>query len=75
MDTALGLIGLLAYAAAIIGLAAGVTWLVVKISPSEKPAKPEPATDDADETASDQAGETRERRRGHPQRRFPSRCR
>jgi hypothetical protein len=47
MDTALGLIGLLLYAAAIIGLAAGVTWLVVKISPSEKPAKPEPATDDA----------------------------
>jgi hypothetical protein len=49
METVLGLIGLVAYAAGIIGLAAGVTWIVVKVSPSEKPKKPEPepATDDA----------------------------
>ena len=47
METVLGLIGLLVYAAAIIGLAAAVTWLVVKVSPSEKPEKPKPAADDA----------------------------
>ena len=40
MDEALGLLGLIAFAAAVIGLAAGVTWLVVKLSPAEKPAKP-----------------------------------
>ena len=44
MATVLGLIGMLVYAASIIGLAAGVTWLVVKVSPSEKP---KPAADDA----------------------------
>jgi hypothetical protein len=41
MDTALGLIGILAFAASVIGLAAAVTWLVVKISPAEKPDKPD----------------------------------
>ncbi len=45
MGTALGLLGMLVYAACIIGLAAAVTWIVVKVSPSEKPEKP--ATDDA----------------------------
>jgi hypothetical protein len=45
METVLGLLGMIAYAACIIGLAAGVTWIVVKVSPSEKPEKP--ATDDA----------------------------
>jgi hypothetical protein len=40
MDTALGLLGMLVYAACIIGLAAGITWIVVKVSPSEKPKKP-----------------------------------
>jgi hypothetical protein len=45
MDTVLGLLGMIVYAASIIGLAAGVTWLVVKVSPSEKPKKP--AADDA----------------------------
>ena len=40
MDVALGLLGLLVFAAAVIGLAAGVTWIVVKVSPAEKPAKP-----------------------------------
>ncbi len=40
MDTILGLLGMLAYGACIIGLAAGVTWLVVKVSPAEKPQRP-----------------------------------
>jgi hypothetical protein len=35
MDTVLGLIGLTVYIVAIIGLAAAVTWAVVKISPSK----------------------------------------
>jgi hypothetical protein len=43
METALGLIGLVLFAAAVIALAAAVTWVVVKISPSEKPDKPKPA--------------------------------
>jgi hypothetical protein len=45
METILGLFGMLVYAACIIGLAAGITWIVVKVSPSEKPEKP--ATDEA----------------------------
>ena len=35
MDTVLGLIGLTVYIVAIIGLAAAVTWGVVKVSPSK----------------------------------------
>ncbi len=35
MDTVLGLLGLLVYMVIIIGLAAGVTWIVVKLSPSK----------------------------------------
>ncbi len=35
MDTALGLLGLVAYIVFIVGLAASVTWLVVKLSPSK----------------------------------------
>jgi hypothetical protein len=35
MHTALGLLGLLIYIIGIISLAAGVTWLVVKLSPSK----------------------------------------
>jgi hypothetical protein len=35
MDTVLGLIGLVLYIVAIISLAAGVTWIVVKLSPSK----------------------------------------
>jgi hypothetical protein len=34
MGTALGLVGLAIFIPAVIGLAAGVTWLIVKISPS-----------------------------------------
>jgi hypothetical protein len=40
MSTALGLLAFVAYMAAIVGLAAGVTLLVVRFSPSKKP-KPE----------------------------------
>ena len=35
MDTVLGLIGLVIYIAFIVSLAAGVTWIVVKLSPSK----------------------------------------
>jgi hypothetical protein len=42
MMTVLGLIGILAFCAAVIALAAAVTWLVVKLSPSKK-AKATPA--------------------------------
>jgi hypothetical protein len=35
MDTVLGLLGLVVYIAFILGLAAGVTWIVVKLSPSK----------------------------------------
>ncbi|HYY63880.1 MAG TPA: hypothetical protein VE688_04650 [Gaiellaceae bacterium] len=33
MDTALGLIGLVAFIVAVIALASGITWIVVKFSP------------------------------------------
>ncbi len=35
MDTVLGLIGMAIYMVIVIGLAAGITWLVVKLSPSK----------------------------------------
>ncbi len=35
MDTVLGLLGLLVYIAVIVGFACGVTWVVVKLSPSQ----------------------------------------
>ena len=35
MDTVLGLLGLVAYMAVIVALACGVTWVVVKLSPSQ----------------------------------------
>ena len=41
MDTVLGLIGIIVFAACVIALAAAVTWVVVKVSPAEKPDKPE----------------------------------
>jgi len=40
MDEALGVIGLILFVAAIIALAAGMTWAVIKISPSrDRPKK------------------------------------
>ena len=35
MDTVLGLLGLLVYIVGILGIASGVTWVVVKLSPSK----------------------------------------
>jgi len=40
MATALGLIGLVAFIVSVIALAAGITWLVVKISPKKENAEP-----------------------------------
>ncbi|HMI99320.1 MAG TPA: hypothetical protein VK488_05760 [Gaiellaceae bacterium] len=43
MATVLGLFGFIVFCTAVISLAAGVTWLVVKIFPSgSKKKKPEP---------------------------------
>jgi hypothetical protein len=39
MATALGLIGLVAFIVSVIALAAGITWLVVKISPQREKAE------------------------------------
>jgi hypothetical protein len=39
MASALGLLGLLAFIVSVIALAAGITWLVVKISPQRKDAE------------------------------------
>jgi hypothetical protein len=36
----LGLLGFVVYIACIISLAAGITWLVVKYSPSKRPGEP-----------------------------------
>jgi hypothetical protein len=45
VNTVLGLIGIVAFIAGVIGLAAGVTWVVVKLSPApgRKKKTPEPA--------------------------------
>ena len=50
MDTVLGLIGLTFYIVVIVGLAAAVTWVVVKLSPSKSPeaaGSPAEAAEDA----------------------------
>jgi hypothetical protein len=47
MMPVLGLVGILVFCVCVIALAAGVTWLVVKLSPS-KSAKPTPAEPTAD---------------------------
>jgi hypothetical protein len=46
MDTVLGIVGIIVYAAAVIALASGVTWLVVKVSPAEKPKPDQPTPAD-----------------------------
>ncbi len=43
MQSALGLIGFVVYIAVIVAAAAGVTWLVVKLSPAKKPDNVPPA--------------------------------
>jgi hypothetical protein len=40
MATVLGLIGLVVFIVCVIALAAAVTWLVVKVSPTKKDAEP-----------------------------------
>jgi hypothetical protein len=47
MDQVLGLIAITFFAAGVIGLSAGVTWLVVKILPAEKDEKPKPEAAEA----------------------------
>jgi hypothetical protein len=42
LENVLGLIGMALFIVATISLAAGVTWLVVKITPSGPKKKPEP---------------------------------
>jgi hypothetical protein len=37
MSTALGLIAFVVFIVTVVGVAAGVTWLVVRLSPSKKP--------------------------------------
>jgi hypothetical protein len=37
MSTVLGLLGFIVYMAVIVGMAAGITMLVVKFSPAKKP--------------------------------------
>ena len=37
METALGLLGIAAWIVAVTALAAAVTWVVVRVSPGEKP--------------------------------------
>ncbi len=42
MSIALGLIAMAGFIVGIVGLAAGVTWTVVRLSPAEKPSAPKP---------------------------------
>ena len=37
MQSALGLVGFVVYIAVIVAVAAGVTWLVVRLTPAKKP--------------------------------------
>lgn len=37
MKDALGLLAFVLYCAAVIGVAAGITWVVVRLSPAKKP--------------------------------------
>jgi hypothetical protein len=39
MDTVLGLLGIVVWIVLVIAIAAGVTWLVVKVTPGEKAEK------------------------------------
>jgi len=43
MSTVLGLLAFLVFIVAIVGVAAGITWVVVRLSPSKKPEAPPPA--------------------------------
>ena len=41
MDTVLGLLGIVVWIVIVIALAAAVTWVVVRLTPGEKPSEPE----------------------------------
>ena len=41
MDNVLGLLAFVVYIAAIISVAAGVTWFVVRVTPTKKPPTPD----------------------------------
>jgi hypothetical protein len=41
METVLGLLGMVVWIVGVMALAAGITYLVIKLSPGEKPKKPE----------------------------------
>jgi hypothetical protein len=45
METALGLIGIFFWIIGVMALAAGITWGVIKLTPTEKPAPTPPAED------------------------------
>ena len=47
MATALGLVGLIIFIACVITLAASITWVVVKISPTSMGKKPVAKSDDS----------------------------
>jgi hypothetical protein len=40
METALGFFGIVVWIVSVISLAAAITWVVVKLSPGEKPNEP-----------------------------------
>ena len=40
MSTALGLVAFVVFIAAVIAVAAGLTWVVVRLSPAKKPETP-----------------------------------
>jgi hypothetical protein len=41
METVLGLLGMVVWIVGVMALAAGITYLVIRLSPGEKPKKPE----------------------------------
>ena len=43
METVLGLLGIVVWIVGVIAFAAAVTWVVVKVSPGEKPSEPKPS--------------------------------
>lgn len=46
VETVLGLLGLALFAAGVIAFAAGLTWIVVKLTPAERKKKPAASTAD-----------------------------
>jgi len=45
METVLGLIGVAVFIVCVVSLAAGVTWVVVRLSPAPASSKPKPQND------------------------------